>query len=96
MGSTAVRCARSTATTSTKLAAAIDDVVDDVEEAIEETVMYRIEAPLEQAEALAGVLHDAARPLALALESLGRLAETAPVRLGGEAATRDATAWRRS
>jgi predicted phosphate transport protein (TIGR00153 family) len=64
-----------------ELAAAIDDVVDDVEEAIEETVMYRIEAPLEQAEALARVLHDAARPLALALESLGRLDEIDPRRL---------------
>ena len=61
-----------------KLAAAIDDVVDDVEEAVEETLMYRIEAPLEQAEALAGVLRDAARPLALALEGLSRLDELDP------------------
>jgi uncharacterized protein len=61
-----------------RLAAAIDDVVDDIEEAVEETAMYRIEAPLEQAEALAGVLRDAARALALALESLSRLDEIDP------------------
>lgn len=53
-----------------KLASAIDDVVDDIEEAAEETAMYRIEAPLEQAQALAGVLSDACRDLAKALGGL--------------------------
>lgn len=53
-----------------KLAGAIDDVVDDIEEAAEETAMYRIEAPLEQAQGLAGVLRDASRDLAKALDGL--------------------------
>jgi uncharacterized protein len=53
-----------------RLAQAIDDVVDDIEEAAEETAMYQIEAPLEQAQALAGVLRDAARDLAAALVGL--------------------------
>jgi predicted phosphate transport protein (TIGR00153 family) len=61
-----------------KLAGAIDDVVDDIEEAVEETATYRIEAPLEQAEALAAILRDAVRELAQALESLSRLDEIDP------------------
>lgn len=61
-----------------KLAGAIDDVVDDVEEAAEETAMYQIEAPLEQAEALSGVLRDAASDLAAALAGLDRLDEIEP------------------
>lgn len=54
-----------------KLAGAVDDVVDDIEEAAEETAIYQIEAPLQQAQALAGVLRDAARELAGAFEGLG-------------------------
>jgi predicted phosphate transport protein (TIGR00153 family) len=61
-----------------KLAAAIDDVVDDIDEAVEETAMYRIEAPLAQAEALAGALRDAAGELAGALDGLSRLDEVDP------------------
>ncbi len=53
-----------------RLAGAIDDVVDDIEEAAEETAIYRIEAPLEQAQALARVLRDASRDLAQALGGL--------------------------
>jgi uncharacterized protein len=53
-----------------RLAGAIDDVVDDIEEAAEETAMYRIEAPLEQAQSLANVLRDASRELAAALAAL--------------------------
>ncbi len=53
-----------------RLATAIDDVVDEIEEAAEETAIYHIEAPLEQAQALAGVLRDAARDLAAALAGL--------------------------
>jgi predicted phosphate transport protein (TIGR00153 family) len=53
-----------------RLAGAIDDVVDDIEEAAEETAMYRIEAPLDQAQALANVLRDASRDLAAALAAL--------------------------
>ena len=56
-----------------RLAGATDDVVDDIEEAAEETAIYRIEAPLEQAQALAGVLRDASRDLAAALAGLSRL-----------------------
>jgi predicted phosphate transport protein (TIGR00153 family) len=61
-----------------KLAGAIDDVVDDIEEAAEETAMYRIEAPLEQAQALAGVLRDASRDLASALEGIVTLDDIEP------------------
>lgn len=61
-----------------KLAGAIDDVVDDVEEATEQTAIYQIEAPLEQAEALSGVLRDAARELATALAGLSELEEIEP------------------
>jgi predicted phosphate transport protein (TIGR00153 family) len=61
-----------------KLAGAIDDVVDDIEEAAEETAMYRIEAPLEQADALAGVLRDASRDLSAALAGLSQLDQIEP------------------
>lgn len=53
-----------------RLTGAIDDVVDDIDEAAQETAIYRIEAPMEQAEALAGVLRDAGRELSRALRSL--------------------------
>ena len=55
------------------LAGAIDDVVDDVEEVSEQLALREIEAPMEQAEALAGVLRDSGRSLARALEGLERL-----------------------
>lgn len=52
------------------LAGAIDDVVDDVEEVAELLAAQRIEAPMDQAQALAGVLRDSGRELAAALDSL--------------------------
>ena len=55
------------------LASAVDDVVDDIEEAAEELAMYQIEAPLAQAQELAGVLRDSGRALAQALQGLTRL-----------------------
>lgn len=55
------------------LAGAIDDVVDDIEEASEQLALREVEAPMEQAQALAGVLRDAVRALALALDGLESL-----------------------
>jgi predicted phosphate transport protein (TIGR00153 family) len=52
------------------LAGAIDDVVDDIEEGAQELAVYRIEAPMEQAQQLAGVLRDSGRALAKALDGL--------------------------
>ena len=53
-----------------RLARAIDDVVDDIEEAVEETALHQIEAPMEQAQALADVLCDAAQGLEQSLRAL--------------------------
>ncbi len=55
------------------LAGAIDDVVDDVEEVSEQLAVMHVEAPMEQAQALAGVLRDSARELAAALDDLEQL-----------------------
>jgi predicted phosphate transport protein (TIGR00153 family) len=52
------------------LAGALDDVVDYTEEAADFMVLYKIEAPMEQAQQLTGVLRDACRNLAQALERL--------------------------
>ncbi len=52
------------------LAEAIDDVVDEIEEASEDLVAYGIEAPMEQAQQLAGILRDSARALGRALGGL--------------------------
>lgn len=52
------------------LAEAIDDVVDQIEEATEELAAYSIEAPMEQAQALAGVVRDSARAMRRALDRL--------------------------
>ena len=54
------------------LAEAIDDVVDEIEEASEDLVAYGIEAPMEQAQQLAGILRDSARALGRALGGLDR------------------------
>ncbi|MGI8660030.1 MAG: DUF47 domain-containing protein [Thermoleophilaceae bacterium] len=56
------------------LAAALDDVVDYAEECADVLGLYRIEAPMEQAVELTGVLRDAGRELALALSGLDDLA----------------------
>lgn len=53
------------------LAGAIDDVVDDVEEVSEQLALKHVEAPMEQAQQLAGVLRDSGRELAAALDELG-------------------------
>jgi uncharacterized protein len=55
------------------LAGVIDDVVDNIEEGAEYLALYGIEAPMEQAQQIAGVLRDAARALAAALDSLEHL-----------------------
>ncbi len=55
------------------LAGAIDDVVDDIEEVSEQLVIKHVEAPMEQAQQLAGVLRDSSRALAAALDGLERL-----------------------
>ena len=55
------------------LAGAIDDVVDDIEEVSEQLAMKRVEAPMEQSQALAGVLRDCGRELCAALEDLESL-----------------------
>jgi len=61
------------------LAAAIDDVVDYAEEAADVMGLYKIEAPMEQAVELTGVLRDAARQVATALGKLGSLNEISPI-----------------
>lgn len=60
------------------LASAIDDVVDDIEEGAQELAVYRIEAPMEQAQELAGVLRDSGQSLARALRALEESGETDP------------------
>jgi predicted phosphate transport protein (TIGR00153 family) len=52
------------------LASALDDVVDFTEEAADFMGLYRIEAPMEQAQQLTAVLNQACRNIA---EALGRL-----------------------
>ena len=55
------------------LAEAIDDVVDEIEEASEELAAYGIEAPMEQAQQLAGIVRDSARALGRSLGELDHL-----------------------
>ena len=55
------------------LAGAIDDVVDDVEEVSEQLAIKHVEAPMEQAQELAGVLRDSGRALCSALDGLEKL-----------------------
>jgi predicted phosphate transport protein (TIGR00153 family) len=55
------------------LAEAIDDVVDELEEVSEEMAVYGIEAPVEQAQQLAGVARDSSRASRRALDRLGDL-----------------------
>jgi predicted phosphate transport protein (TIGR00153 family) len=52
------------------LAEAIDDVVDEIEEVSEEMAVYDIEAPMEQAQELAGVVRDSGRAVRRALDRL--------------------------
>jgi uncharacterized protein len=53
-----------------ELASALDDVVDYTEEVADYLGLYKIEAPMEQAQALAHVLHAAARQIAQAMPRL--------------------------
>jgi uncharacterized protein len=55
------------------LTGALDDVVDDLEEVSEEMALYRIEAPMEQAQALAGIARDCGRALRRALDAFESL-----------------------
>jgi uncharacterized protein len=60
------------------LAAALDDVVDYTEEAADVLGLYKIEAPMEQAVELTGVLRDAGRELAVAIGKIDKLGEMSP------------------
>ena len=60
------------------LAAAIDDVVDFAEETADVLGLYKIEAPMEQALELTGVLRDAGREVAAALSKLSSLTDISP------------------
>ena len=53
-----------------ELAAALDDVVDYTEEVADYLGLYKIEAPMSQAQDLAGVLHQSARQICEALPRL--------------------------
>ena len=60
------------------LAVALDDVVDFTEEAADVLGLYKIEAPMEQAVELTGVLRDAGREVAKALNKLETMSELDP------------------
>jgi predicted phosphate transport protein (TIGR00153 family) len=53
-----------------ELASALDDVVDFVEEAADYLGLYKIEAPMDQANRLAAILHDATRQIEQAMPRL--------------------------
>jgi predicted phosphate transport protein (TIGR00153 family) len=53
-----------------QLASALDDVVDLTEEASDLLVLYKIEAPMDQAQALANILVDACRQIAKGMPRL--------------------------
>jgi hypothetical protein len=55
------------------LASALDDVVDWIEEVADFLSIYRIEAPMRQAQEMAGVLHASAIEIAAAVPSLRTL-----------------------
>jgi uncharacterized protein len=52
------------------LASALDDIVDFIEEVADFLGLYRIEAPMEQAQEMARVLHEAARQISGAMPRL--------------------------
>jgi predicted phosphate transport protein (TIGR00153 family) len=60
------------------LATALDDAVDYTEEAADFLGLYKVEAPMEQAVELTGVLRDCGRELAAALHHLTALDALAP------------------
>jgi predicted phosphate transport protein (TIGR00153 family) len=53
-----------------ELASALDDVVDFIEEAADYLALYKIEAPMDQANRLAIILHDATRQIEQAMPRL--------------------------
>src|SRR3712207_3375318 len=53
-----------------QLASALDDVVDLAEEAADLLVLYKIEAPMDQAQVLAGILLQACRQIAQGMPRL--------------------------
>jgi predicted phosphate transport protein (TIGR00153 family) len=55
------------------LASALDDIVDFIEEVADFLGLYRIEAPMEQAERMAAVLRDATRQISEAMPRLRSL-----------------------
>ena len=57
------------------LASGFDDIVDFIEEVADFLGLYRIEAPMEQAQRMARVLHEATRQLNEALPRLRRLGD---------------------
>jgi uncharacterized protein len=81
------------------LATALDDIVDHAEEAADQLILYRIEAPMEQALELADVLVGACEQVACALSSLRsgvdlapRLVEIHRLENEGDRVSRDAVA----
>jgi predicted phosphate transport protein (TIGR00153 family) len=60
------------------LASALDDIVDYTEEAADFLGLYHIEAPMEQAQQLSGVLLESCRHLSQALQRLSRLGDIHP------------------
>ena len=52
------------------LASALDDIVDFIEEAADYLGLYRIEAPMEQAQQLARIIHQSSRQVAAAIPRL--------------------------
>ena len=55
------------------LASALDDIVDYIEEIADYLQLYRIEAPMDQAQEMARVLHEATRAIAQAIPRLRTL-----------------------
>lgn len=62
-----------------RLAAALDDVIDFAEEVADYLGLYQIEAPMEAAQQLAGVLREACSSLADALDGLDDLRRLRPL-----------------
>ena len=60
------------------LAQAVDDVVDFSEEVADMLGLYKVEAPMEQAVELTGVLRDAGREIAQALAKLEAIEDVVP------------------
>jgi predicted phosphate transport protein (TIGR00153 family) len=61
-----------------QLASALDDIVDDAEQAADQLVVYKVEAPMEQAVLLADVLVGAAEQVARALSALREQRDLSP------------------